>query len=327
MRVRSSTLKTVERVVAWYVENEYGKSEGPGCVPFFADARRVGSFSVSVAALERRDEEALFKLLVLFSMFQSRRDVDMMRLQRALPRQEVIDLTSGRRLRTLIVAAKCEALRDPHAFESECSVRRIFDRGTATCDRHPRTPCHVKTASVAIGRMHDMGKIPTSAFLHLSDGWLGSLLRQADEAFKHPTRRAEFLVQRLQAVHRIGRKLASMYVSALSVDELAPGFAPWAPEVDGRDTIVVDTNVSRVIDSLQPDIADTYKARSEWVRSAARRIDLRRLRSDLPNYSARFVQQALYVFRSESNRRERGDPCAVRPCGTCPSVACPFGPS
>lgn len=327
MNVRSSSISTVERVVAWYVRNVYGKSEGPGCLPFFADARRVGSFSVSVAALQRRDEEALFKLLVLFSMYQSRRDVDMMRLQRALPRKDVIDLTSGRRLRTLVATTRCEALRDPDTFDSGCSVRRVFDRGTATCDRHPRTRCHVKAASVAISRMHDMGKIPTSAFLHLRDGGLSSLLRQAEEGFEQPGRRAEFLVKRLQAVHRIGRKLASMYVSALSVDELAPGFAPLAPEVDGRDTIVVDTNVARVIDSLQPDIADTYKARSEWVRVVARRIDLRRVRSDLPSYSPRFVQQALYTFRSESNRRGRGDPCAARPCATCPGRACPFGPS
>jgi hypothetical protein len=57
----------------------------------------------------------------------------------------------------------------------------------------------------------------------------------------------------------------------------------------------------------------------------ARKINLQRHRCDLPRYSPRFVQQqALYVFRSRSNRTRHGNPCANAVCSVCPSRTCPF---
>ena len=39
---------------------------------------------------------------------------------------------------------------------------------------------------------------------------------------------------------RVGRKLATMFVSALSTPALAPGLTPWFPDIDGNELVVVD---------------------------------------------------------------------------------------
>ena len=142
-----------------------------------------------------------------------------------------------------------------------------------------------------------------------------------------PTRRAALLVERFARVHRVGRKLAMMFVSALSTPALAPGLTPWFPDIDGNDLVVVDTNVARAVDALRPPGASkTYDARERWVREQAAQLDLREFRPDLPSYSPRLVQQALYAFCSKSNRVARGEPCAERavPCAGCAPALCPF---
>lgn len=57
-------------------------------------------------------------------------------------------------------------------------------------------------------------------------------------------------------------------------------------------------------------------------------MDLRELRPDLPKYSPRLVQEALYAFCSKSNRLASGDPCGTsqrdRPCEACAPSLCPF---
>jgi len=309
----------------WYVRTIYGRTEGPGCVPFFADPARVGRFAVDLAALRARNDDALFRLLVCMALYQSRRDVDVMTIQRTMTAARVEDLTSPRRLAELVDAGRCVHLRDAEDFDERCDVRRDFAMGSATCTRRPRTPCHVKDATLAIGRMGDMGMLPTSASLHVGVGGLGRWFTEACIASRSPTERARILVVRLATIHRIGPKLASMFVSALSVPELTPGFAPWAPEIDGSRLVVVDANVGRVIDRLRRGRgARTYHHMVSWLEAVADRIDLRRLDRGLPERSPRFVQQALYVFRSASNRRARADACAVTPCGDCPSGTCPF---
>ena len=63
-----------------------------------------------------------------------------------------------------------------------------------------------------------------------------------------------------------------MYVSALSVPELTPGFAPWWPEIDASRLVVVDANVGRVIDRLRRGRGPrTYDRRAAWLISVALR--------------------------------------------------------
>jgi hypothetical protein len=320
-----SAVAEVRRIVGWYLHQAYGRIEGPGRVPYFADRARVGSFAVDLDALRRRDNDELFRLLVLMGMYQSRRDVDIMALQRTMPDRAATALLAPTRLRVLVEHGRCERLRSAADFDTGCDVRRELHRGTATCHHRPRTRCHVKDATLAIRRMGDMGMLPTSAWLHVGPGGLRHWFDEACAATQSPTERARLLAARLATIHRIGRKLAAMYVSALSVPELTPGFAPWQPEIDGSRLVVVDANVGRVIDYLRRDRGQrTYDHMAAWLIAVADKIDLRRFRRHLPARSPRLVQQALYVFRSRSNRADRGDQCATRPCHACPSRACPF---
>ncbi|MCB9507841.1 MAG: hypothetical protein H6697_09280 [Myxococcales bacterium] len=323
--VPRSAVAEVRQIVGWYLRHAYGEVEGPGRVPYFADPARVGPFAVDLSALRARDDDALFRLLVLMGLYQSRRDVDIMALQRAMPARTARELLAPSRLRLLVERSRCERLRSAEAFDVGCDVYRDFDREAASCGHRPRTRCHVKDATLAIRRMGDMGMLPTSAWLHLGSGGLRRWFEEVCAAAPSPTERARLLAARLATIHRIGPKLAAMYVSALSAPELTPGFAPWRPEIDGSRLVVVDANVARVIDHLRRGRGPhTYGRRAAWLIAVADQIDLRTLRRDLPSRSPRLVQQALYVFRSRSNRADRQDGCAQRPCRACPSRACPF---
>lgn len=321
----ATAVRELTAIVRWYLATSYGRLEGPGCQPYFADRARVGPFALELDALRARDDAALFRLLILMAMYQSRRDVDIMTRQRTMRVRTAAALTSTTRLRVLVAGGRCQHLRTATAFDTRCDVRRELARGTATCDHRPRTPCHVKQATLAIGRMGDMGMLPTSAWLHIGPDGLRGWFDEACAATPSPTQRAAHLVERLSGIRRIGPKLASMYVSALSVAALSPGFAPWSPEIDGSRLVVLDANVVRVIDRLRHGRTPrTYRDLTAWLTAAADRIDLRRLHPDLPAHSPRLVQQALYVFRSRSNRVAQGDPCATQRCAACPSRACPF---
>ena len=197
-------------------------------------------------------------------------------------------------------------LRTADAFEEGCDVAKVGD--VVDCGRCPGTACHVKDATAVFNRMGDMGKLPTSAWLRLwKDGGVREVLAEVCREEASPSKRAALLVERFARVHRVGRKLATMFVSALSTPALAPGLTPWFPDIDGNDLVVVDTNVARAVDALrEPGAAKTYDARERWVREQAAQLDLREFRPDLPICSPRLVQQALYAFCSKSNRVARG---------------------
>src|SRR5262249_34573243 len=150
-------------------------------------------------------------------------------------------------------------------------VRRS-ETGGATCSHRPRSACHVKNATVTIGRLGDMGKIPTAAAHHFGGGF-GRRFYQICAAVLDPRTPALAWAEDLTRIRRIGIKLSSLFVSSLSVEDLTPGFAPWSPEVDGRDLIVVDANVSRAIDVLEPSVSRRYEIRSAWLVDIASKID------------------------------------------------------
>ncbi len=168
--------------------------------------------------------------------------------------------------------------------------------------------------------MGDMGKLPTSAWLHLwRDGGIRGVLDRILEADENPDVRAEQLVSTIAGVHRVGRKLATLYVSALSTPELAPGLSPWSPAVNGSSLLVVDTHVGQVVDSLRGrTAARTYQARASWLGAVAERLDLSEFGSHLPACSPRLLQQALYRFHSRSNREAWGVACSLPTrCSSC----------
>lgn len=294
-------------------------------MPFYCDPVQVGAFAVEPAALAAGDEAALFRLFVALSMFQALRDTIIMARQRSLTVRETGRLADLPTVAAAIRRQRCAAVRAAD-FVAACDV--VKSDGVVDCGRHPGARCHVKDATVGFHRMGDLGKLPTSAWLALwRAGGLAKVLAEVCAAEEEPRARALRLVEQVEQVHRVGRKLASLFVSALSTPTLAPGLTPWWPAVDGNELVVVDTNVARAVDVLRgPGHVRSYEARSHWLRSEAARIDLRAIRADLPRYSPRLVQEALYAFGSRSNRTARGDACAGRatPCPRCDARLCPF---
>jgi hypothetical protein len=311
----------IRAVAGWY----WSRRADSG-LPFYCDPELVGAFAISPQDLSSGEEAAVFRLLVILSMYQALRDVVIRRQQRATP------AASATAVADLQVASRsteqhiCASLSSANAFDLACDVTKV--RGLVDCGTHTGAPCHVKDATGVFNRMGDMGKLPTSAWLHLFKGsGLRTVLARVCDEVSLPTARAATLVRRFAQVHRVGRKIATMFVSALSTPALAPGYTPWFPDIDGNDLVVVDTNVARAVDALrQPNGSRTYDARERWVREQAKEIDLRQFRQDLPRYSPRLVQEALYGFCSRSNRVAKGDPCATRavPCTECVREVCPF---
>jgi hypothetical protein len=309
-------------VVLWFFN-----AEQPGDrAPFYCDPDRVGAFAVSPDELAAGDDAAVFRVFVTLSMYQALRDVVIMRQQQSLPRASMRVVADAAVVKRSIARHECPVLRSADEFEEGCDVAKVAE--VVDCGRHPGRACHVKDATVVFNRMGDMGKLPTSAWLRLwRDGGVREVLAEVCRDEGSPTRRAALLVERFARVHRVGRKLATMFVSALSTPALAPGLTPWFPDIDGNDLVVVDTNVARAVDALRPPGASkTYDARERWVREQAAQLDLREFRPDIPSYSPRLVQQALYAFCSKSNRVARGDACACRalPCADCAPALCPF---
>jgi hypothetical protein len=315
--------RQLSSVVLWFIG-----AQPTGRVPFYCDPDRVGAFAVDPDDLAAGHDATVFRLFVTLSMYQALRDVVIMRQQRSLSRASMRVVADAGLVKQSIARHECRVLRSADAFEDGCDVAKVGE--VVECGTCPGAPCHVKDATVVFNRMGDMGKLPTSAWLRVWKGrGVRELLVDVGREEASPTKRASLLVQRFARVHRVGRKLATMFVSALSTPALAPGLTPWFPQVDGNDLVVVDTNVARAVDALrEPGALRTYDARERWVREQASLIDLREFRPDLPSYSPRFVQQALYGFCSKSNREAQGDDCAApgarRPCESCATRICPF---
>lgn len=306
--------------VAWYLRGVERTR------PFYCDASRVGAFAIEPDELAAGGDAAVFRLFVTLSMYQAVRDVVIMKQQRSMPRDATRPLIDLGYLKRAIARHDCPVLLSAEAFEQKCDVSKNGE--VVDCGIRPGRPCHVKSATVAFHRMGDMGKLPTSAWLRVwKDGEVRKLLAEVQRREASPTRRADLMVERFAQVFRVGRKLATLFVSALSTPALAAGLTPWFPTIDGNELVVVDTNVARAVDALrEPGAPKTYDARVKWVRKQAAQLDLRELDCALPRYSPRLVQEALYAFCSKSNRVARGDMCARRatPCSACAPPLCPF---
>ncbi|MBF0154953.1 MAG: hypothetical protein HQL64_14520 [Magnetococcales bacterium] len=321
-----SAKQQLSAVIRWFIDTRLDQEHGPRAVPFFCDPERIGAFAVSPGALRDGTAPVLFQLFISLSMYQALRDVAIMRQQRSLSRNAMSVVADLDFVTRSIVRHHCPWLGSAQAFERGCQVSKLG--GEIDCNTYPGIPCHVKEATKVFHRMGDMGKLPTSAWLRIwQEGGLKRILAEVNQETTSPTQRAMLLVEHFRKVHRVGRKLATMFVSALSTPVLYPGLTPWFPWIDGNELVVIDTNVARAIDLLRPTSAPkSYSSRENWLCFQAARLDLSDFHPGLPNYSPRLVQQALYAFCSKSNRVARQDACARTPlaCDCCARRLCPF---
>jgi hypothetical protein len=311
-------------ILRWFFDGRL-----PIVLPFYCDAARIGSFAVQPDELAAGTEAAVFQVFVTLSMYQALRDVVVMSRQRSLPRASMRVIADLATVKRSASRHQGPVLRSAEAFERGCDVAK--EEHVIDCGMCPGVSCHVKDATRVFNRMGDMGKLPTSAWLRFwKDGGVRNVLGEVCRQETAPTKRAALLVERFALVHRVGRKLATLFVSALSTPALAPGLTPWFPEIDGNELVVIDTNVAQAVDALrEPHAPRTYDARERWVRAQAAQLDLREFRPDLPRYSPRVVQEAIYAFCSKSNRIARGHTCAGSGalCAACVPMLCPFAVS
>lgn len=303
----------------WYFNRIYGRHEGQGVLPFYCDESKVGHFAVSPELLAAGHPDSVFQLFVSLSMFQARRDVLIMEQQRSCSKADAEQMLLPSKLSNAAAVSGCSQLQSLEVLLNGCDVRKEY--GLVTCG-NPEIFCPVRSASIWFRRFGDSGKMPMSAyFLFGKNGDLEKTLKDARGAFVDPRKRADFLVSHFSTAFRVGRKLATLFVSFLTTPALAPGLTPWFPFVDGNHLVVVDAHAGRLIDQLRRGQGSrTYEARTEWIRSQAATIDLRKYHRYLPVNSPRMIQQALYAFGSRSNRDAWGEQCQ----GNCPRYLCPY---
>ena len=245
-------------------------------------------------------------------MYQARRDSLIMKKQRTMDPTKAEILISLHEVSRCVSTSTCDVFNRGGDFDSECSV---FKSGKVVdCARMPLHPCHVKNATTAFSRTGDMGKVPTSAFERIwRNGGLGTLVDEIKVGCTPPAERASRLVDLLSSIFRIGRKLASLFVSALCTPSLAPNYSVLSPHLDGNDILVIDTNVMNGCRCISGSGLNTSGV-SRFIRSCSRSITLSDFHPSLPSHSPRMIQQSIYHFYSKSNRTANSDPCLEEGC-------------
>lgn len=122
--------------------------------------------------------------------------------------------------------------------------------------------CPVKDASGALKRYGDFGKVPFSLALLPAAYGLGTLAdfhARALEAAATPRARAIWLEAALCGVWRVDKKIADLFLSAVSNPDLTPGITPWRRGVDWRYFVVIDRHVVRALVDLGAPVHASYE--------------------------------------------------------------------
>lgn len=310
-------------VTEWYMRSYYGTEGDVGVAAMFCRSDRVGHFAIDREALADGSPEALFRLLVTMAMFQRRSDLQIMRVLRGIAYEDALELTDAARLVSL-ADDNCEFGRTLDALLNQCDLGKCPETKRGVCRRRPESACHLKRHTELLKRYGHFGKMPTSAALVLrAQGVadLPSLRARVWEKTADPHARSLELEAAISRAWRISEKIAAMYLSVLTNRDLSGDLAPWADGVDTNHFVVVDSNVDLFLKAIDYRGPMTYRARRAFIQSLAVRIHLDELHPGVRRYNPRLVQQALYMFMSESNRRANtGDCCHDMPvsCGRCP---------
>lgn len=309
-------------VVEWYRSTHHGSDDDVGLIGTFCSPSTVGAFASSREALERGDDNELFKLLVTVAMFQRLRDALVMNILRGISARDAAVLTSVKSLVTLAQKSPCGHTRTNETLLQSCDLTKD-ESGNGCCFAEPKLACHLKVHTVLLKRYGHFGKMPTSAALTVAQrgGGLGLLRRDVFAASSDPLERAQQLVSRLSEIWRVSDKLASMFLSLVCAPHMGLESPPWQSGVDWTWFVVVDRNVDLFLESIGYEGHGTYEARRGFVRELAAKVDLRAIEPTWPAFHPRLVQQAMYLFMSASNRRAaRGDCSFHGRCFGCPRV-------
>jgi hypothetical protein len=302
--VTQKQVQTTRDVVRWYLEMHYDRAGDVGLARTFCDPSSVGYFAVDLPSLEAGRPEALFRLFVTVAMFQRLRDTLVMNILRSLCERDSSELTSVAALLRCAETSPCSLTRSNEDMLGRCDLRKdALKRGT--CSVAPQLPCHLKRHTELLKRYGHFGKMPTSAALVVRDhgGDLNTLKERVFAAVADPLGRAQQLESTLSNTWRVSDKIANMFLSLVSAPNLGLPSPPWADGLDWTWFVVVDGNVDLFLGSIGYLGSGTYSARRMFVRELASRIDLSLIDRRLPAFHPRLVQQAMYLFKSASNRK------------------------
>lgn len=325
-RPTACQVRSTNAVVGWYLQRSHLPGYDNGFLPMFCDRERVGPFAVrKVDALAGRPA-ALFKMLVATAMFQAQRDVQVQRILTEMPAADACLLSSKKRLLVRAQETGCSQLSSNSALLSGCDLGKDPVTKKGFCSRHPRRACHLKQDTEVLRRYGNFGKMPTSIALVLRETGakdLRDLRRRVLLRTEGPRQAALELEAELCRAWRVDKKLANMFLSAISNPDLCGGTAPWSEGIDWTWFVVIDRNVDRFLEGVGYLGPWTYEARRRFLLALARKIDLRGPGHKPQNrYNPRLMQQALYAFMSRSNRRANLADCChegEQVCRQCPA--------
>lgn len=292
----------------------------------FCRQDRVGHFAIDREALVAGDGEALFRLLVTMTMFQRRSDLQIMRVLRGIEQTQALEMTSSSALLTLVDTLDCPHAKELMLLKEQCDLGKDPTTKRGICHAMPGMPCHLKRHTELLKRYGHFGKVPTSAALALRANGVSDLAELKERVWSDtpsPRERAYALESAVSSSWRVSEKIAAMFLSAISNRDLSGDLAPWADGVDTSHFVVIDSNVDLFLKAVGYSGPMTYSARRKFVQALARRVPLDKYRDGLQRYNPRIVQQALYMFMSESNRRASDLDCSHRApasCDECPQA-------
>ena len=316
--------RATRAVTEWYLDRYHGTRQDVGVAAMFCRADRVGHFAVDADALAAGDGAALFRLLVTMIMFQRRSDLQIMRVLRGITQHDADEMTAPSVLLRLADSVDCPYANELDTLKNRCDLAKAPESKRGRCSSRPETACHLKRHTELLKRYGHFGKVPTSAALTLRANGAASLPELRDRIWKdvaRPTERAHALENALSRSWRVSEKISAMFLSAVTNRDLSGELAPWSEGVDTTHFIVVDSNVNLFLKATGYAGPMTYAARRQFVQTLAHRTPLDEYRGGLQRYNPRLVQQALYMFMSESNRRASERDCSHSAPASCEGCA------
>jgi hypothetical protein len=103
-------------------------------LPFYCDPDRVGAFAIAPEDVAAGRDAAVFRLLIMLSIYQALRDVVILRQQRSLPRAAVRVVADAAFVKRSLAKHSCPVLLAANAFEEGCDVSKrgnVVDCGTS----------------------------------------------------------------------------------------------------------------------------------------------------------------------------------------------------